>query len=61
LKFFTCGKHLLPTAVLHLTGSHPKNVIIISDFSGDIPIPKFFAMFCNVNTPSVNYPLNQLL
>jgi len=60
LKFFTCGKHLLPTAILHLSGSHPKNVII-SDFFGDIPIPKFFAMFCNVNTLSVSYPLNQLL
>jgi len=52
--------NMLPTAILHPTGSHPKNVIV-SDFFGDIPIPKFFAMFSSVNTPSVNYPLNRLL
>jgi hypothetical protein len=40
--------------ILHLTGSCPKNAIV-SDFSGGISIPKFVAMFCNVN-----YPLNQL-
>ena len=35
--------------ILHLTGSHPKNDIV-SDFSVDICIPKFFAMLCEVNS-----------
>jgi hypothetical protein len=47
---FTCCKHLLSSTNLHLTGSFPKNAIL-SDFSGDVYIPKFFAMICNVNTP----------
>jgi hypothetical protein len=36
--------------ISHLTGSQPKNGIV-SDFSGDISISLFFAMFCKVNTP----------
>jgi hypothetical protein len=43
LKFLTCER-LLSTTILHLTGSFPKNEKV-SDFSGDISIPKFFATF----------------
>jgi hypothetical protein len=50
LKFFACCKHLLCTEILRITGSCPKNAIV-SDFSGDVSIPKFFAVFCNVNSP----------
>jgi len=34
---------------VHVTESCPKNAIV-SDFSGDISIPVFFAMLCNANT-----------
>jgi hypothetical protein len=50
LEFFTCCKHLLPTIILLFTVSYPKNDIV-SDFSDDISIPKFFAMFRSVNIP----------
>jgi len=40
----------LGTPLLHLTGSHPKNSIVL-DFSGDISIPQFFPKFCNLNNP----------
>jgi hypothetical protein len=36
--------------IVHFTESCPKNSIV-SDFSGDISIPIFFAVFYNVNTP----------
>jgi len=35
--------------IVRFTESCPKNAIV-SVFSGDISIPMFFAMFCNVNT-----------
>ena len=41
---------MLSTKILHLAGSCPKNAII-SDFTGNILIPKFCAMLCNVNIP----------
>jgi len=36
--------------IVNFTEHCPKNAIV-SDFSGDISFPIFFAMFCNVNTP----------
>ena len=36
--------------ILDRTESCPKNAIV-TEFSGDISIPKVFAMFCNVSTP----------
>jgi len=36
--------------ISHCIGYFPKNAII-SGFTGDISIPKFFAMLCNVNIP----------
>lgn len=50
LRYFTCCKHLISTTMLHVTGSCPKNYIV-TDISGDFSIPKYFAMFCNVNYP----------
>jgi len=44
--------------ILHLTEACSKNAINL-DFSGDISVPKCL-LFCNVNIPLYNYPLNQL-
>jgi hypothetical protein len=41
---------MLNTVILHLTGSCPK-IAIVSDFPGNIYIPKSIVIFCNVNTP----------
>ena len=41
---------MLFTMISHLAGSCPKNAIV-SDFSGNIYIPKYFALFYNLNTP----------
>ena len=46
----TCCEHLFCSTILHLTVSCPKSAVV-SDFSGDISIKKFCAIFCNVNTP----------
>jgi hypothetical protein len=49
-KILYCCKHLLYTLIVHFTESCPKNASV-SDFSGDISTPIFFAMFYNVNSP----------
>ena len=49
LKFFKLCRHLLSAVIESFTGSFPKNSIV-SDFSGEIHIPKCFPVFFGVNT-----------
>jgi len=60
LKCFTCCKHLLSATILNLTGSCSK-IDIVSEFSGDMYIPKCLLCCVMWILLSVNYPLNHLL
>jgi hypothetical protein len=51
---------LLSSMILQFTGSCPKNTIV-SEFSGDISIPKCSAMFCNMNNPLCKLLSNQVI